>query len=81
MVREQARLVGYQHCLSYDVDPLDYSDPGADVLQRRLLKAVVGGSVVALHMGHRGTVDALPAILDGLAQRGLRAVTASQLCA
>lgn len=81
MVREQARLVGYQHCLSFDVDPRDYSDPGADVVQRRLLNAVSGGSVVALHMGHRGTVDALPGILDGLAQRGLHAVTASQLCA
>ncbi|GAA0687791.1 hypothetical protein GCM10010193_47170 [Kitasatospora atroaurantiaca] len=81
MVREQARLVGYQHCLSFDVDPRDYTDPGAEVVQRRVLKAVSGGSVVALHMGHRGTADALPGVLDGLSQLGLRAVTASQLCA
>ncbi|GAA2145937.1 hypothetical protein GCM10009760_35140 [Kitasatospora kazusensis] len=81
MVREQAKLVGYQHCLSFDVDPRDYTDPGADVVQRRLLKAVSGGSVVALHMGHKGTADALPGILDGLAKLGLSAVTASQLCA
>ncbi|BFV60951.1 polysaccharide deacetylase family protein [Kitasatospora sp. CMC57] len=80
MVREQARLVGYEHCLSFDVDPRDYSDPGADLLQRRLLRSVQGGSVVALHMGHQGTVDALPAVLDGLQRLGLRAVTASQLC-
>jgi len=81
MVREQARLVGYQHCLSFDVDPRDYTDPGAEVVQRRVLKAVAGGSIVALHLGHRGTADAMPAILDGLAGLGLRAVTASQLCA
>ncbi len=81
MVREQAKLVGYQHCLSFDVDPRDYTDPGSDVVQRRLLKAVTGGSVVALHMGHKGTVDALPGILDGLSKLGLSAVTASQLCA
>ncbi|WP_441247171.1 polysaccharide deacetylase family protein [Kitasatospora sp. McL0602] len=81
MVREQAKLVGYQHCLSFDVDPRDYTDPGADVVQRRLLKAVSGGSVVALHMGHKGTADALPGILAGLAGMGLSAVTASQLCA
>ncbi|GAA2749336.1 polysaccharide deacetylase family protein [Kitasatospora cinereorecta] len=80
MVRTQAKLVGYDHCLSFDVDPRDYSDPGAEVVQRRVLNAVTGGSVVALHMGHRGTVDALPGILDGLAARGLHAVTASQLC-
>ncbi|MER5639814.1 polysaccharide deacetylase family protein [Kitasatospora sp. NPDC002227] len=81
MVRQQAKLVGYQHCLSFDVDPRDYSDPGADVVQRRLLKSVQGGSVVALHMGHKGTLDALPGILDGLKGMGLSVVTASQLCA
>ncbi|WP_082119517.1 polysaccharide deacetylase family protein [Saccharothrix sp. ST-888] len=81
MVRAQARLVGYEHCLSYDVDPRDYTDPGAEVVQRRVLKAAIGGSVIALHMGHRGTVEALPAILTGLAEAGLSAVTTSQLCA
>ncbi|MEV4613616.1 polysaccharide deacetylase family protein [Kitasatospora sp. NPDC049258] len=79
-VREQAKLVGYQHCLSFDVDPIDYADPGADRLQRRLLGAVRNGSVVALHLGHQGTADAMPGILAGLAERGLGAVTASQLC-
>ncbi|MEV7781674.1 polysaccharide deacetylase family protein [Kitasatospora sp. NPDC088351] len=81
MVREQARAVGYEHVLSFDVDPRDYSDPSAASLQRRVLSSVKGGSVVALHMGHQCTVDALPGILDGLAKAGLRPVTASQLCA
>ncbi|RKT18847.1 peptidoglycan/xylan/chitin deacetylase (PgdA/CDA1 family) [Streptomyces sp. 1114.5] len=81
MVREQARAVGYEHVLSFDVDPRDYSDPSAAELQRRVLNSVRGGSVVALHMGHQCTVDALPAILDGLAKAGLKPVTASQLCA
>ncbi|GAB7186140.1 polysaccharide deacetylase family protein [Kitasatospora sp. Ki12] len=81
MVREQARAVGYEHVLSFDVDPRDYNDPPAAELQRRVLNAVRGGSVVALHMGHQCTVDALPAILDGLAKAGLKPVTASQLCA
>ncbi|MFB9365534.1 polysaccharide deacetylase family protein [Kitasatospora sp. NPDC001664] len=81
VVREQARLVGYEHCLSFDVDPHDYADPGADLLQRRLLRSVRSGSVVALHMGHQGTVDALPGLLDGLHRLGLQPVTASQLCA
>ncbi|WP_347269157.1 polysaccharide deacetylase family protein [Streptomyces sp. CB01881] len=81
MVREQARAVGYEHVLSFDVDPRDYSDPSAAELQRRVLGSVKGGSVVALHMGHQCTVDALPAILDGLAKSGLKPVTASQLCA
>ncbi|MER7752381.1 polysaccharide deacetylase family protein [Kitasatospora sp. NPDC097643] len=81
MVREQAKAVGYEHVLSFDVDPRDYSDPTAAELQRRVLGSVRGGSVVALHMGHQCTVDALPAILDGFAKTGLKPVTASQLCA
>lgn len=80
-VLEQARAVGYQHQLSFGLDPLDYTDPGAAVVQRRVLSAIGPGSVVTLHMGHQGTVDALPGILDGLAGRGLHAVTASQLFA
>ncbi|MFJ8474241.1 polysaccharide deacetylase family protein [Kitasatospora sp. NPDC094011] len=81
MVREQAKAVGYEHVLSFDVDPRDYNDPSAAELQRRVLNAVRGGSVVALHMSHQCTIDALPAILDGLAKAGLKPVTASQLCA
>ncbi|KOV30757.1 hypothetical protein ADK60_16190 [Streptomyces sp. XY431] len=81
MVREQARAVGYEHVLAFDVDPRDYADPTAAELQRRVLASVRGGSVVALHLGHRCTVDALPGILDGLARAGLAPVTASRLCA
>ncbi|MFD5467601.1 polysaccharide deacetylase family protein [Kitasatospora sp. NPDC127059] len=81
MVGDQAKAVGYEHVLSFDVDPRDYNDPSAAELQRRVLNAVRGGSVVALHMGHQCTIDALPAILDGLAKAGLKPVTASQLCA
>ncbi|MDH6117538.1 peptidoglycan/xylan/chitin deacetylase (PgdA/CDA1 family) [Kitasatospora sp. GAS204A] len=79
-VKAQARRAGYEHCLSYDLDPRDYADPGAEVVQRRILGGIKPGSIVALHMGHQGTVDALPAVLEALQQRGLRAVTASQLC-
>ncbi|MFB6892563.1 polysaccharide deacetylase family protein [Kitasatospora sp. NPDC056327] len=81
MVREQARAVGYEHVLSFDVDPRDYADPSAAELRRRVLGSVRGGSVVALHLGHRCTVEALPGILDGLAGAGLTPVTASRLCA
>ncbi|MER6366612.1 polysaccharide deacetylase family protein [Kitasatospora sp. NPDC001527] len=81
MVREQAKAVGYEHVLSFDVDPRDYADPGAAELQRRVLGSVRGGSVVALHLGHRCTVDALPGILDGLGRAGLTPVTASRLFA
>jgi peptidoglycan/xylan/chitin deacetylase (PgdA/CDA1 family) len=75
----QARRAGYSHCLSYDLDSLDYTDPGATAVATTVLDAVGPGSVVSLHFGHTGTIAALTAILDGLQQRGLRAVTSSEL--
>ncbi|MFE7542384.1 polysaccharide deacetylase family protein [Streptomyces platensis] len=79
LVTDLARKAGYPHVLSYDVDSLDANDPGAAAVQRTVLNTVEPGSVVSLHLGHAGTVAALPPILDGLRRRGLRAVTTTEL--
>jgi peptidoglycan/xylan/chitin deacetylase (PgdA/CDA1 family) len=81
MLVAQARKAGYQTVLSYDVDPLDYQDPPSSATTHRFLQAVQPGAVVSLHLGHPGTVAALPAMLDGLKRRGLAAVTATELFA
>ncbi|MEU7039695.1 polysaccharide deacetylase family protein [Streptomyces varsoviensis] len=78
-VARLAARAGYPHVLSYDVDSLDYTDPGGDAVRRAVLAAVRPGSVVSLHFGHAGTLTALPGILDGLHRRGLRAVTTTEL--
>jgi peptidoglycan/xylan/chitin deacetylase (PgdA/CDA1 family) len=70
---------GYHTVLGFDVDPLDYDDPGAAAVTERTLSAVHPGAIVSLHFGHSGTVAALPAILDGLDQRHLSPVTVSKL--
>ncbi|MGW3241615.1 polysaccharide deacetylase family protein [Streptomyces sp. NPDC001070] len=80
-VQIAARKAGYPHTLSYDVDSLDYTDPGAAAVQATVLREVRPGSVVSLHLGHSGTVAALPGILDGLHRRGLHAVTMTELLA
>jgi peptidoglycan/xylan/chitin deacetylase (PgdA/CDA1 family) len=74
-----AGRAGYRTSLSFDVDPADYTDPGASVVTARVLAAVRPGSIVSLHLGHAGTVAALPHILDGLAARGLSPVSVSTL--
>jgi peptidoglycan/xylan/chitin deacetylase (PgdA/CDA1 family) len=79
LVVELARRAGYPHLLSYDVDPLDYTDPGAGQVRAAVAARARAGSVVSLHFGHSGTVAALPGILDDLHRRGLRAVTTSEL--
>lgn len=74
-----AAEAGYGTVLGFDVDPLDYDDPGADAVTQRTLAAVHPGAIVSLHFGHAGTVQAMPAILDGLAARNLTPVTISAL--
>lgn len=76
-----AQRAGYPHLLSYDVDPLDYTDPGAERVRAATARQARDGSVISLHFGHPGTVAALPGILDDLHRRGLRAVTTSELLA
>jgi peptidoglycan/xylan/chitin deacetylase (PgdA/CDA1 family) len=79
LVLSLAKKAGYPHLLSYDVDPLDYTDPGPEAVRSAVAEKAGPGSVVSLHFGHAGTVAALPGILDDLHRRGLRAVTTSEL--
>ncbi len=78
-IRAQATRAGYPTCLSYSVDSLDHNDPGASAVVATTLGAVGNGSIVSLHLGHPGTVAALPQILAGLTDRGLRPVTMTEL--
>jgi peptidoglycan/xylan/chitin deacetylase (PgdA/CDA1 family) len=78
-IRAAASRSGYKRCVSYDVDPADYRDPGASLVVSRTLQQVRPGSIVSLHLGHIGTVQALPKILAGLSAKGLAPVTLSRL--
>ena len=77
IIRAAAAAAGYPRCVSYDVDPEDFRDPGAKAVRDRTLGSGRSGSIVSLHFGHRGTVDALPAIRSGLRTKGLQPVTLS----
>jgi peptidoglycan/xylan/chitin deacetylase (PgdA/CDA1 family) len=79
LIEREARKAGYQTCVSYDVDSLDYTDPGPDAVASTVLRLTRPGSIISLHLGHPGTVTALPAIVRGLASRGLRPVTLTEL--
>jgi len=65
--------------IGFDVDPLDYRDPGTAAVVQRTLAALHPGAIISLHFGHPGTVAALPAVLGGLRDRGLEPVTLSGL--
>ncbi|BCJ47621.1 polysaccharide deacetylase [Actinoplanes ianthinogenes] len=81
MIQAAARRAGYPTCLSYDVDPRDFTDPGASAIVTATLAAVRPGSIVSLHCGHQGTVSAIGPLLAGLRARALQPVTTSELFA
>ena len=78
-IRAAARASGYAQCVSYDVDSLDWTDPGGPAIIHTVLTQVKAGSIVSLHLGHPDTATALPRLLDGLTQRKLRPVTITDL--
>ena len=78
-IRIAASRAGYNHCVSYDVDGLDWQDPSASKVERAVLTGVSPGSIVSLHLGHPVTIAALPAILSGLRDRGLVPVSLTEL--
>jgi peptidoglycan/xylan/chitin deacetylase (PgdA/CDA1 family) len=78
-VLDVAAAAGYSTVVGFDVDPADYQDPGAKAIETRTMDAVQPGSIVSLHFGHEGTLEALPAILSALEARNLRPVTVGAL--
>jgi peptidoglycan/xylan/chitin deacetylase (PgdA/CDA1 family) len=79
LIRVAAAQAGYAQCLSYDVDSLDWTDPGPDAIVANVLAKARAGSIVSMHLGHRGTVDALGPLLSGLQSKSLHPVTVSEL--
>jgi len=72
---------GYPVSVGYDVDSLDFQDPGPTAVTANVKRAVQPGSIVSLHFGHPGTITALPAVLDHLARTGLQPVTVTGVLA
>ncbi len=79
VVNEAAGRAGYPVVLGFDVDPHDYQDPGAAAIQQRVLSSIQPGSVVSLHSGHRGTVDALGPLVTAIRARGFELVKVSDI--
>jgi peptidoglycan/xylan/chitin deacetylase (PgdA/CDA1 family) len=67
----------------WDVDSHDWMKPGVDYIVNRVLQAAHPGAIVLLHAGDDmgQTAAALPALLDGLRNRGYRLLTVHELLA
>ena len=66
----------------WDVDTDDWQLPGPDLITQQALQGARNGSIVLCHDGggdRSQTTTALPAIIEGLLDRGMRLVTVAQL--
>ncbi len=71
---------GYNIVL-WDVDPLDWKEPGVNVVANRIIKEARPGSIILSHDIHAPTVEAMPEVLDTLLAKGFKFVTVSELIA
>jgi peptidoglycan/xylan/chitin deacetylase (PgdA/CDA1 family) len=68
----------------WDVDTQDWSMPGSDVIATSVLERARPGSVVLMHDGggdRTQTAEALPAVVEGLLERGYELVRVDELLA
>ena len=70
--------LGYEIIL-WEVDPLDWKNPGPSVVTSRILKETRPGSIVLSHDIHAQTIQAMPATLAELEAKGFKFVTVSEL--
>ena len=76
-----AASIGMQ-TITWDVDPRDWTTPGAAAVYSRVVGAARPGSIILMHDGggpRGGTLEALPRIIDTLRARGYRFATVSAL--
>jgi peptidoglycan/xylan/chitin deacetylase (PgdA/CDA1 family) len=83
-VRKAVGGAGWAYLVMWDVDTIDWrptveGGPTARDIEAKVLSRVEGGSIVLMHLGGWNTLEALPAIIDGLRAKGLEPVTLSEL--
>lgn len=82
LLLQTAREAGFE-VIGWKVDSLDWKGYGADAVVRQVLQndGPEAGSVVRFHADAKETPEALVQILETLEQKGMRAVTVSELLA
>jgi peptidoglycan/xylan/chitin deacetylase (PgdA/CDA1 family) len=83
-VRQAVGDAGWAYLVMWDIDTIDWrptSDggPTARDIEAKVLSRAQGGSIVLMHLGGWHTLEALPAIVEGLRAKGLQPVTLSEL--
>lgn len=72
------RSIG-MYTIQWDVDSLDWKDPPAADIVRRVVEKAQPGSIILFHNAAKNTPEALPAVIDGLIEKGFSFVPVSKL--
>lgn len=67
------------HCIQWDVDSLDWKNPSADDMVKRIKTKIKPGSIILMHNGAKNTPEALPKIIDTIKSEGYEIVPISQI--
>lgn len=70
--------LGYSTFL-WTVDTNDWRRPGVSVVTKRLINGASPGAILLCHDIHPPTIEAIPAAVDGILEKGYTFVTVSQL--
>lgn len=76
-VLQAAEESGYRTIL-WSIDTIDWQRPGAEVIINRVLTKAHNGGIVLMHPTEP-TVQALPAIIEGLRERGFEMITVGEM--
>jgi peptidoglycan/xylan/chitin deacetylase (PgdA/CDA1 family) len=77
-VTSASAAIGFYRVILWDVDPRDWSSPGASVITSRVLSAVHPGAIVCMHIRSQ-TAAALPSIISGLKARGYKVASLPEM--
>lgn len=67
------------YSIQWDVDSLDWKNLSAEQITSRILSGCRNGSIVLMHNDGKHTLEALPAIIDGLRAKGFTFKTVGEL--
>ena len=67
------------YTIQWDVDSLDWKNPGKEAIIRRVVERSKNGSIILMHNGTEQTAQALPEIISKLKEKGFAFVPVSEL--
>ena len=67
------------HCVQWNIDSLDWKDPSAEQIVKKISDNLCPGSIILMHNGAKNTPAALPDIIESIQSKGYEIVLIKDL--